>query len=185
VLMMDELDLLVTKNQRVMYNLFNWPSLPNSRLVVIAVANTMDLPERILTNRVSSRLGLNRVNFQPYAFQQLMIVVQSRLKGMGVFNKDAIEYAARKVSAVSGDARRALEICRRAVEIIESKKTLPEHSKSNAQVTINIIEQVVKEMSSSPTIAFVSNASIHQKIFLWSLLQRTRVTGLAEVELGE
>ena len=74
---------------------------------------------------------------------------------------------------------------RRAVEIIESKKTSREHSKSNAQVTISIIEQVVKEMSSSPTIAFVSNASIHQKIFLWSLLQRTRVTGLAEVELGE
>jgi len=59
--MMDELDLLVTKNQRVMYNLFNWPSLPYSRLVVIAVANTMDLPERILTNRVSSRLGMGLV----------------------------------------------------------------------------------------------------------------------------
>ena len=54
---MDELDLLVTKKQTVMYNFFEWPNRPNSKLVVIAIANTMDLPERILTNKVSSRLG--------------------------------------------------------------------------------------------------------------------------------
>lgn len=34
---------------------------------------------------------------------------------------DAVQFAARKVAAVSGDARRALDICRRAVEIAETK----------------------------------------------------------------
>lgn len=57
VVLMDELDQLVTKNQTVMYNFFNWPSLPHSRLIVLAVANTMDLPERTLSNKISSRLG--------------------------------------------------------------------------------------------------------------------------------
>ena len=57
VVLMDELDQLVTKNQSVMYNFFNWPNLENSRLVVLAVANTMDLPERTLSNKISSRLG--------------------------------------------------------------------------------------------------------------------------------
>lgn len=57
VVLMDELDLLVTKKQTVMYNFFEWPNRPNSKLVVVAIANTMDLPERILTNKVSSRLG--------------------------------------------------------------------------------------------------------------------------------
>lgn len=60
---MDELDLLVTKNQKVMYDYFHWPASPHARLIVIAVANTMDLPERILTNRVSSRLGRVQVVF--------------------------------------------------------------------------------------------------------------------------
>lgn len=55
---MDELDQLVTKNQSVMYNFFNWPGLRHSRLIVLAVANTMDLPERTLSNKISSRLGL-------------------------------------------------------------------------------------------------------------------------------
>ena len=59
---MDELDQLMTVKQDVVYNFFNWPTLEGSRLVVIAVANTMDLPERVMTGRVRSRLGL----FFPY-----------------------------------------------------------------------------------------------------------------------
>lgn len=59
VVLMDELDQLVTKNQAVMYNFFNWPTLRHSRLIVLAVANTMDLPERTLSNKISSRLGLS------------------------------------------------------------------------------------------------------------------------------
>lgn len=58
VVLMDELDQLVTKNQAVMYNFFNWPTLRHSRLIVLAVANTMDLPERTLSNKISSRLGI-------------------------------------------------------------------------------------------------------------------------------
>lgn len=60
VVLMDELDQLVTKNQTVMYNFFNWPTLRHSRLIVLAVANTMDLPERTLSNKISSRLGMFR-----------------------------------------------------------------------------------------------------------------------------
>ena len=58
VVLMDELDQLVTAKQDVIYNFFNWPTLANSNLVVIAVANTMDLPERVMTGRVRSRLGM-------------------------------------------------------------------------------------------------------------------------------
>ena len=54
---MDELDQLVTTKQDVVYNFFNWPTIANSKLVVLAVANTMDLPERVMTGRVRSRLG--------------------------------------------------------------------------------------------------------------------------------
>lgn len=57
VVLMDELDLLVTSKQTVMYNFFEWPNWLHSRLIVVAVANTMDLPERMLSNKVSSRLG--------------------------------------------------------------------------------------------------------------------------------
>lgn len=51
-----QLDLLWTRKQNVMYNLFDWPTRRQARLVVLTIANTMDLPERIMINRVASRL---------------------------------------------------------------------------------------------------------------------------------
>ena len=54
---MDELDQLMTAKQDVVYNFFNWPTLTGAKLVVLAVANTMDLPERDMSGRVRSRLG--------------------------------------------------------------------------------------------------------------------------------
>ena len=50
VVLVDEIDYLVTKPQDVLYNLFDWPmkSLHCARrLVVIGVSNTLNLPERM------------------------------------------------------------------------------------------------------------------------------------------
>ena len=125
VVLMDELDQLVTKNQSVMYNFFNWPALRHSRLIVLAVANTMDLPERTLSNKISSRLCLTRITFPGYTHTQLMAIISARLENVpgNLVDPDAVQFAARKVAAVSGDARRALDICRRAVELAEQVQT--------------------------------------------------------------
>jgi origin recognition complex subunit 1 len=69
---------------------------------------------------------LTRITFPGYTHEQLMQIIQSRLEGVpgNIVHPDAVQFAARKVAAVSGDARRALDICRRAVEIAETEKTL-------------------------------------------------------------
>ncbi len=46
----------MTRKQTVMYNIFDWPTRRSAKLTVLAIANTMDLPERIMMNRVASRL---------------------------------------------------------------------------------------------------------------------------------
>lgn len=56
VVVMDELDILMSK-MHVVYNFFSWPDLPAAQLVVVAIANTMDLPERLAVNKISSRIG--------------------------------------------------------------------------------------------------------------------------------
>ncbi|KAI8918618.1 P-loop containing nucleoside triphosphate hydrolase protein, partial [Powellomyces hirtus] len=188
VVLMDELDLLVTKNQQVMYNFFNWPNLPHARLIVLAVANTMDLPERILTNRVSSRLGLTRIKFEAYTHQQLIEIVESRLEGVQCFERDAIELCARKIGAISGDARRALDICRRGVELLEY--SLQQADKENKQinkklVTMSVIDRAVKEMFASPAVQSVARASIHQRVFLVCVLRVIRRTGTSLVEFNQ
>ena len=94
----------------------------------------MDLPERTLSNKISSRLGLTRITFPGYTHAQLMEIITSRLSNVpgDIVDADAIQFAARKVAAVSGDARRALDICRRAVEIAEQQATI---GKSNSKHT--------------------------------------------------
>ncbi|XP_037898435.1 origin recognition complex subunit 1-like [Glossina fuscipes] len=84
--------------------------------------NTVDLPERVLTGKVISILGLTRLTFQPYSHKQSQEIVTGRLGGSEAFKGDAIQLVARKVAAVSGDARRTLDICRRATEVADSSK---------------------------------------------------------------
>lgn len=212
VVLMDELDQLVTKTQSVMYNFFNWPALRHSKLIVLAVANTMDLPERTLSNKISSRLGLTRITFPGYTHSQLMEIITARLEGIpdGIVEKDAIQFAARKVAAVSGDARRALDICRRAVEIAEQaqkrmdndeepaeartpSKTGRKMHKDNinpslkklARVTIATIKQAINEATSSPVAQHLRSLPLSAKLFLAALLARTRRTGVAESILAD
>ena len=46
VVLVDELDLLWNRKQSVLYNIFEWPNNKYSKLVILAIANTMDLPVR-------------------------------------------------------------------------------------------------------------------------------------------
>ncbi|KAM3419292.1 hypothetical protein BST61_g5229 [Cercospora zeina] len=207
VVLMDELDQLVTRNQGVMYNFFNWPQLRHSRLIVLAVANTMDLPERTLSNKISSRLGLTRITFPGYTHTQLMKIIQSRLEGVGqvVVEPDAVQFASRKVAAVSGDARRVLDICRRAVEIAEqhalqetrndqenqnptapSKTPTKEKKASNkGVVTIATVKQAINEATLTPLASHLRSLPLTSKLFLAALLARVRRTGVSESSLSE
>nr|KAJ3422375.1 Origin recognition complex, subunit 1 [Polyrhizophydium stewartii] len=181
VVLMDELDVLVTKKQSVIYNFFDWPNLAHSRLVVVAIANTMDLPERMLSNKVSSRLGLNRITFNPYTHTQLIEIVQSRLEGITAFDKSAVELCARKVGSVSGDARRALDICRRAVEIFEAGGG---GVQTSGVIQTSHIDQAVKEMFASSSVQAIRRAGRQQRTFLVAVLRQIRSTGNTHVEFG-
>nr|POE71379.1 origin recognition complex subunit 1 [Quercus suber] len=213
VVLMDELDQLVTRNQGVMYNFFNWPQLRHSRLIVLAVANTMDLPERTLSNKISSRLGLSRITFPGYTHTQLMTIIQSRLEGIGqvIVEADAVQFASRKVAAVSGDARRALDICRRAVELAEQenlaapvgkenqppdtpsktpgRQKLPASTLPTVQmqgiVTIQTIKRAINEATSTPLAAYLRSLPLASKLFLAALLTRLRRTGVTESTLAD
>jgi origin recognition complex subunit 1 len=71
----------------------------------------MNLPEQMMA-RVTSRLGLRRIVFHPYKKEQLETIIKSRLAGLDAFDNNAITLVAMKIASVSGDARRALELCR-------------------------------------------------------------------------
>jgi origin recognition complex subunit 1 len=115
VLLLDELDALITRKQNLLYNLFNWPAYENSKLIIVAIANTMDLPEGFLS-KIKSRIGEKRLVYTPYNADQIKTILESRLKNEGeVFSTSGLWMIANKVASLSGDFRRALQVCKRAV----------------------------------------------------------------------
>ncbi|GAB2246108.1 hypothetical protein Droror1_Dr00001601 [Drosera rotundifolia] len=184
VLLIDELDLLVNKNQSVLYNILDWPTKPNSKLVVIGIANTMDLPEKLLP-RISSRMGIQRLRFEPYNNQQLQEIILSRLRGIDAFENQAVEFASRKVAAVSGDARRALEICRRAAEIKDyhikhqASQNVPA-SVGKPIVGVPEVKAAMQEMFEAPHIQVMKRSSKMSRIFLAAMVHELYKTGMGE-----
>ncbi|KAL4262528.1 ORC1 family protein [Pleurotus pulmonarius] len=223
VVLMDELDQLVTTKQDVVYNFFNWPTLVGSKLVVLAVANTMDLPERVMSGRVRSRLGMVRINFAPYNKMQLSEIVDARLAaarlttvaddddgGEGdaattttveVMKPDAIKYAAMKVSSISGDARRVLDICRLTIEQIYQahQSALSSSDAAGASVpipppkpaTVSDVKQTLQTIlmqtntNYSITSSFIRDCSLHERIMLAAIVKCVKREGVEEIKWGE
>ncbi len=84
--------------------------------------------------------------------------------------------AARKVASVSGDARRALDICRRAVEIAaltgkersSSKRKRP--GKGSVPVGMTHVTAAVKEMFSSPIVKAIRYINYDKLLISCALL---------------
>ena len=110
--MIDEIDFLISRSQKELYTLVDWPSHPRSRLIVVGIANTLDLPERLLMPRIASRFGSEGISFAPYSKEQLETLILSRLKDQSIFHTDAVAFCAMSVASSFGDARRALNLAK-------------------------------------------------------------------------
>eukprot|EP00522_Entomoneis_paludosa_P006133 CAMPEP_0172444436 /NCGR_PEP_ID=MMETSP1065-20121228/4482_1 /TAXON_ID=265537 /ORGANISM="Amphiprora paludosa, Strain CCMP125" /LENGTH=348 /DNA_ID=CAMNT_0013194969 /DNA_START=36 /DNA_END=1082 /DNA_ORIENTATION=+ len=122
IVLLDEIDYLVTKNQSVLYNFFDWPTRTFKRkLVLLGISNTLNLPEH-LHQRVQSRIGLRRCIFKAYNADQIHSIIKSKVElaspDFPVFQKDALIFASKKTSSQSGDLRKAFRICRLAAEYV-------------------------------------------------------------------
>ena len=83
------------------------------------------------------------------------------------------------MAAVSGDARRALDICRRSTEIAEG------HGEENGQchmVSMSDINRAVEEMFCSPKIVAIKNLSVQEQMFLRAVCAEFTRGGLEEAE---
>lgn len=179
ILVIDELDKLCTRKQDVIYNLLDLPGNARTPLIVIAIANTMDLPERLLSNKVNSRLGLTRVSFRPYKFSELADIVKLKLGSnlVNAFRNEAIEFVARKVAAVSGDARRAIALCARATELAKSQNA--------PSVTMEIINLTLKETSGSNNARAIKSLPTLHKTVLRATAHEVSRTGNDETSFSQ
>ena len=122
------------------------------------------------------------------------MIIKSRLETLtDHFSPQAIEYVARKVAAVSGDVRRALELCRRGAEIAAEGGGVYEGGvvggdvggggEAAAVVTIRNIDQAIKEMFGASHLRLIEACSHLERIVLGFLMLELRASGVVETTL--
>ncbi|KAF9420893.1 AAA ATPase [Entomortierella beljakovae] len=138
---LDEIDHLLTKDQDVLYKLFQWSSTPGAKLTLFGIANALDMTDRFLPRLKARNCEPQLLNFNPYQVAEIRAIIMDRLFSLedgdmpakSLNNKDetgkprvvplmqrpAIELCARKVAAATGDLRKALDICRQTIEMVE------------------------------------------------------------------
>ncbi|OBT50929.1 hypothetical protein VE04_08598, partial [Pseudogymnoascus sp. 24MN13] len=152
---LDEIDHVVTLDLECMYKLFEWALQPSSHLIQVGVGNALDLTDRVRPRLQARNLKPNLLPFLPYTAAQIKSIITTRLKSLipaGSATPDfipflhpaAIELCSRKVSAQTGDLRKAFDICRRAVDLIETE-TKAKHQASLAPVPDSPSKKILAE----------------------------------------
>ena len=223
LLVLDEVDQLESKDQSVLYTVFEWPALQGSKLVLVGIANSLDLTDRVLPRlQVSPNYRPALLHYPPYTKQEIMDIITARLRegakdavsGQPVITARAIAFLAGKIASLSGDLRKALDVCRRALELSETiarkqtmlkplnPRALASPSKSPrkgylnpkavagvGQVDVPQIMKVINQVYGSQVTASLGTKGdglpLKQKILIASLLLMIKKGRSKEVTLGK
>jgi cell division control protein 6 len=130
IIILDEIDHILTLDLEILYKLFEWSLQRSSRLILVGIANALDLTDRFLPRLKARNLKPQLLPFLPYTASQIKTVITERLKSLlptdspnpayvPFLHPAAIELCSRKVSSQTGDLRKAFDICRRAIDLVE------------------------------------------------------------------
>jgi cell division control protein 6 len=142
VVTLDEVDCLLDLDLDLLYNVFEWSLQRSSGLVLIGIANALDFTDRFLPRLKARGLKPHLLPFLPYTAPQITSVITSKLKSLvpsGVehvpfIHPTAIQFLSKKVASQSGDLRKAFDICKRAIDLIEAD-TRDHHAKKLSEIT--------------------------------------------------
>jgi len=204
ILILDEMDSVINKYQQTLFELFSWASqlhitsahVSKPRLILIGIANALDLTDRFLPRLRSNRINPKLVQFLPYTAQQIRQIITTKLDNLDskenttkgkqtglppIVHPSAILFCAKKAAVSTGDLRKAFDIVHRSIEVTEEmtmKRLSEEKFKSLTMQTAPkvMIAQVAKVCSS----AF--NTNYQQKLNALNFQSKTLLCCLFKFE---
>ncbi|CAL5004444.1 unnamed protein product [Urochloa decumbens] len=169
LVIVDEMDYLITRDRAVLHDLFMLTTCPHSRCILIGIANAIDLADRFLPKLESLNCKPLVVTFRAYSKDQISDIIKHRLKVLeyDVFEPLALEFCARKVAAATGDMRKALGVCRSAVEVLEAR--LQVSDEELGMVTFDHMDIALSKAFKSPVVDSILCLPQHQQMVLCAL----------------
>ena len=180
-------------------SLFTLAQKHSSALRIIGIANTHTLTSSVSPLSLDSVTGVSTLHFQPYDPQQLLSILQSRLKPLTSLESPTSEAVfqhflpvptltllSRKIAAHTGDVRSLFEVLRGAIDLAVTQP--PPSDKDTPPVTPAHILAALKAYSpsskvapaaqstpakcstNSETVAKVRNLGLHARLSLLALI---------------
>lgn len=163
VVVLDEIDHILSLDLESLYRVFEWSMQKSSRLLLVGIANALDLTDRFLPRLKSRNLKPELLPFLPYTAAQVKAIIVKRLKSLlpedkidadflPFFHPVAIELCSRKVSSQTGDLRKAFEICRRALDLVENETRMKLESDAKEQfLQMTPSRKILSEVNNQPS----------------------------------
>ena len=124
LIVLDEMDALLTRDQQVLFDVFNLAKMAQSyptQVIIVGIANALDFTDKFLPRLKRTGQNPKNLSFMPYTWEQIKQVVTHKLQQLPVqlFHPMAIQLCCKKALLLTGDLRKALDVCYKAVETVE------------------------------------------------------------------
>ena len=133
LVVLDEIDQLLTLDTSTLCRIFEWSFAPDSKLILVGIANALDLTDRFLPRLKAQNLKPALLPFLPYTAVEIAAVLSSRARSLlpadaavkadftPFLHPTAIQLISKKIASQSGDLRKAFDIALRAIELVEAE----------------------------------------------------------------
>ncbi|KAL8675317.1 MAG: hypothetical protein Q9168_000274 [Polycauliona sp. 1 TL-2023] len=133
LVVLDEVDRLLDLDLEILYALFELALSPTSRLILIGIANALDLTDRFLPRLKARNLKPQLLPFIPYTAAQVASVITTKLRTLiteeevsqseyvPFVHPTAIQFCSKKVASQTGDLRKAFDIIHSSLTLVENE----------------------------------------------------------------
>ena len=131
VVLLDEIDSLLDGDCDFLYNIFEWSMHRSSSLLLIGIANALDLTDRFLPRLKARNLKPQLLPFLPYSAIEMSNIITQRLRSLvpsaasctpdfvPFLHPTAVQLIGKKIASQTGDLRKAFNLARRAIDQVE------------------------------------------------------------------
>lgn len=135
VVLLDEIDSLLDGDCEFLYSIFEWSMHRSSSLILIGIANALDLTDRFLPRLKARNLKPQLLPFLPYTAAEMSNIITQRLQSLmpsdasstpnfvPFLHPTAVQLIGKKIAAQTGDLRKAFSLARRAIDQVEQEAT--------------------------------------------------------------
>jgi cell division control protein 6 len=165
-LVLDEIDMLINKKKdsEILYDLTRLnENLDSCRTCLIGISNKLKFKEH-LDPRVLSSLGREHIVFPSYNANELKDILNNRAKiafHQGVLKNEVIPLCAAVAAKEHGDARKALQLLRKAGELAERAQ--------NKYISRKHIEDAQEDLERDHIVEFIKGLPLQAQLVLTSI----------------